>query len=60
MVNPKNKKTIGLSVRDNYPLSGAEMRDVLIDFFQYVVDNAGSTILKYPKLDTVREALNFG
>jgi len=60
MANPKNKKTISILVRDTYEHSGAEARDVIVDLFQFFVDNAPEVLLKYPKLGTAKEVLNFG
>jgi hypothetical protein len=59
MPNPKNRKTISILVREDYPASGAEARDEIIKFFQYLVDRAPEAVLAYPGLDAIKEVLTF-
>jgi len=57
-MNSKGKKQIGITVDENYPFGGAEVRKEIDALFQYIYDNNPDLIEAYPKFNKIKEMLS--
>ena len=59
MVHTKGKKSLAFEVPVDYPVNGAEFRDEIAEFFQYLWNTKDSRAVmkKYSKIDKIKALL---